>query len=91
MYGLCKNAVSNSNYIAGLAKLNKEPHKIIFRSLGVADLEGVAHMYRYGPSMQRMFFVYVRVLISLWRFLFPICSTSKRIFLGWVKEVRTTK
>jgi hypothetical protein len=22
---------------------------------------------------------------------FPICSTAKRIFLGWVKEVRTTK
>jgi hypothetical protein len=22
---------------------------------------------------------------------FPICSTIKRIFLGWVKEVRTTK
>jgi hypothetical protein len=21
----------------------------------------------------------------------PICSTTKRIFLGWVKEVRTTK
>jgi hypothetical protein len=24
-------------------------------------------------------------------FYFPICSTSKSIFLGWVKEVRTTK
>jgi hypothetical protein len=22
---------------------------------------------------------------------FPICNTSKVIFLGWVKEVRTTK
>jgi hypothetical protein len=22
---------------------------------------------------------------------FPICSTNKRIFLGWVKEIRTTK
>jgi hypothetical protein len=22
---------------------------------------------------------------------FPICSTIKTIFLGWVKEVRTTK
>jgi hypothetical protein len=22
---------------------------------------------------------------------FPICSTTKLIFLGWVKEVRTTK
>jgi hypothetical protein len=22
---------------------------------------------------------------------FPICSTTKRIFLGWAKEVRTTK
>jgi hypothetical protein len=22
---------------------------------------------------------------------FPICSTTKRIFLGWVEEVRTTK
>jgi hypothetical protein len=22
---------------------------------------------------------------------FPVCSTTKRIFLGWVKEVRTTK
>jgi hypothetical protein len=22
---------------------------------------------------------------------FPICTTTKRIFLGWVKEVRTTK
>jgi hypothetical protein len=22
---------------------------------------------------------------------FPLCSTTKRIFLGWVKEVRTTK
>jgi hypothetical protein len=34
---------------------------------------------------------YVGVLISLWFFLFPTCSTTKRIFLGWVKEVRTTK
>jgi hypothetical protein len=22
---------------------------------------------------------------------FPVCSITKRIFLGWVKEVRTTK
>jgi hypothetical protein len=22
---------------------------------------------------------------------FPVCSTTKRIFLGWAKEVRTTK
>jgi hypothetical protein len=22
---------------------------------------------------------------------FPICTTTERIFLGWVKEVRTTK
>jgi hypothetical protein len=22
---------------------------------------------------------------------FPACSTNKRTFLGWVKEVRTTK
>jgi hypothetical protein len=22
---------------------------------------------------------------------FPVCSTIKKIFLGWVKEVRTTK
>jgi hypothetical protein len=22
---------------------------------------------------------------------FPVCSTTKRIFLAWVKEVRTTK
>jgi hypothetical protein len=22
---------------------------------------------------------------------FPICSATKRIFLGWIKEVRTTK
>jgi hypothetical protein len=22
---------------------------------------------------------------------FPVCSTTKRIFLGWVKEVRTKK
>jgi hypothetical protein len=35
--------------------------------------------------------VYVGVLISLWFFLFPVCITTKRIFLGWVKEVRTTK
>jgi hypothetical protein len=37
---------------------------------------------------------YVGVLISLCLFLFPIfpiCSTTKRIFLGWVKEVRTRK
>jgi hypothetical protein len=34
---------------------------------------------------------YVRVLISPWLFLFPICSTTKRIFLGWVKEVITKK
>jgi hypothetical protein len=34
---------------------------------------------------------YVGVLINLWLFLFPICSTSKIIFLGWDKEVRTTK
>jgi hypothetical protein len=35
--------------------------------------------------------LYVGVLISLWLFLFPICSTTKRIFLGWVKQGRTTK
>jgi hypothetical protein len=38
--------------------------------------------------------IYVGVLISLWLFLFHlrvVCSTTKRIFLGWVKEVRTTK
>jgi hypothetical protein len=35
--------------------------------------------------------IYEGVLISLWLFLFPICSTTKRIFLGWGKEVRTTK
>jgi hypothetical protein len=34
---------------------------------------------------------YVGVLISLWLFLFPICSIRKLIFLGWVKEVTTTK
>jgi hypothetical protein len=33
---------------------------------------------------------YVGVLISLWLFLFPVCSRTKRTFLGWVKEVRTT-
>jgi hypothetical protein len=34
---------------------------------------------------------YVGVLISLWLFLFPICSITKIIFLRWIKEVRTTK
>jgi hypothetical protein len=38
-----------------------------------------------------LFKVLRRVLISLWLFLFPICSTKKNNFLGWVKEVRTTK
>jgi hypothetical protein len=31
--------------------------------------------------------MYIRVLISLWLFLFHlqvVCSTSERIFLGWV-------
>jgi hypothetical protein len=31
--------------------------------------------------------IYVGVLIKS----FSICSTTKRIFLGWFKEVRTTK
>jgi hypothetical protein len=35
--------------------------------------------------------VYVGVLISFWLFLFLIRSTTERISLGWVKEVRTTK
>jgi hypothetical protein len=37
---------------------------------------------------------YVGVLISLWLFLFPIflfAAQPKEFFLGWVKEVRTTK
>jgi hypothetical protein len=37
------------------------------------------------------FKIHVGMLISLWLFLFPVCSTTKRIFFGWVKEVRTTK
>jgi hypothetical protein len=39
-------------------------------------------------------FIYVGVLISLWLFLFHplvVCSSTNGIFLGWVKEVRTTK
>jgi hypothetical protein len=35
--------------------------------------------------------MYIGVLISLWLFLFPICSTTKRIFVGWDKEVRTNE
>jgi hypothetical protein len=37
---------------------------------------------------------YLEVPISLWLFLFRIflfVSTAKRIYLGWVKEARTTK
>jgi hypothetical protein len=34
---------------------------------------------------------YVGVLISLWLFYVPICSTTKLILLGWVKEVRIMK
>jgi hypothetical protein len=33
---------------------------------------------------------YVKVQISLQVFL-SICSTTKKLFLEWVKEVRTTK
>jgi hypothetical protein len=38
--------------------------------------------------------LYVGVLVSLWLFLFHlwvVCSTTKIIYLGWVKEVRTMK
>jgi hypothetical protein len=35
--------------------------------------------------------LYVGVLISLWLFIFSYLQHNKRIFLGWVKEVRTTK
>jgi hypothetical protein len=45
----------------------------------------------YCASMFLCCSQYVRELISLWLFLFPISSATKRIFLGWVKEVRTTK
>jgi hypothetical protein len=34
---------------------------------------------------------YVGVLMNLWLILFSICSTTRRIFLGWFKEVRTKK
>jgi hypothetical protein len=34
---------------------------------------------------------YVGVLISLRLFLFSYLQPTKRIYLGWVKEVRTTK
>jgi hypothetical protein len=60
-------------------------------------------MSDYIPSKCRMLWKeavmdwlkkYVVVLISLWLFLFDlkvVCNTIKRIFLGWVKEVRTMK
>jgi hypothetical protein len=38
--------------------------------------------------------IYVRGLISLWLFLFAtflFAAQTKRIFLGWVKEIRTMK
>jgi hypothetical protein len=55
-----------------------------------------------APNIQRMnrlllffllFRTYVEVLLNLWLFLFPICSTTKIIFFGGggVKEIRTTK
>jgi hypothetical protein len=44
-----------------------------------------------GWSTRNVIFWYIGVLISLWLFLFLICSTIKRAFLGWVKDVRTTK
>jgi hypothetical protein len=49
---------------------------------GVLRSKGNIHMllYMQGAVKSLAFPIY-----------FPICSTTKRIFLGWVKEVRTTK
>jgi hypothetical protein len=44
----------------------------------------------YEPDFEQSA-IYAGVLTNLWLFLFPISSKTKRIFLGWVKEVRTTK
>jgi hypothetical protein len=49
---------------------------------------------RKCSSNSSLHLYYVGVLISFWLFLiriFLIYSTTKIIFLGWVKEVRTTK
>jgi hypothetical protein len=43
----------------------------------------------YAPENWQRPTRYVGVLISLWLFLFA--AQQNRIFLGWVKEVRTTK
>jgi hypothetical protein len=63
--------------------------------LCVRNKDNIASMM-YGHSFMFCFVhwdissrnLYVGVLISLWLFLF---AAQPRIFLGWVKEVRTTK
>jgi hypothetical protein len=42
---------------------------------------------RQWPEIRRGADKYLAFPISY----LPICSTTKRTFLGWVKEVRTTK
>jgi hypothetical protein len=47
------------------------------------QLNGTHHMLGLLKGAEKS----LALLISY----FPICSTTKRIFLEWVKEVRTTK
>jgi hypothetical protein len=57
--------------------------------------EKVYRRFGAGPVFK------IEHLLSIWRYdlrkaadkflAFPICSITKRTFLGWVKEVRTTK
>jgi hypothetical protein len=51
------------------------------------------HYVSWKKSFKYKLSVYVGVLISLWLFLFPVFqfATQPTFFLGWVKEVRTTK
>jgi hypothetical protein len=58
------------------------------RSLSKIYFNTVRSTYLYTGIFQ---VCYLGLLIILWLFLFPICSTTKIIFLGCVKEVRTTK
>jgi hypothetical protein len=73
------------------ARPTPEPEKISTELYSLPPLKNAIYCSSYREEESCSTVYYVRALISLWLFLFPVCSTTKRIFLGWVQEVRTTK
>jgi hypothetical protein len=57
---------------------------------GACQLCLVFPLFQHQDSGERIL-CYADKFLAFPVFYFPICTTTKRIFLGWVKEVRTMK